>query len=101
MNENVRAAIGSIYEEFPVEAIYLFGSVARREHTPESDVDILVVFRDAPADPFEAAYQVRKSLHQRLDMALDVVVTSKEAFARRHSQPWTIEHVASTEGVAV
>jgi hypothetical protein len=29
MNENVRAAIRSIYEEFPVEAIYLFGSVAR------------------------------------------------------------------------
>ena len=101
MNEHLRAVIRSIYEEFPVEAIYLFGSVARREQSSESDVDVLVVFRDAPSDPFEAAYQVRKSLHEKLDLALDVVVTSTEAFARRHTQPWTIEHVAWTEGIAV
>ena len=48
MNENLRTAIRSIYEEFPADAVYLFGSVARRQ-----------------------------------------------------SHPWPIEHVASTEGVAV
>jgi predicted nucleotidyltransferase len=72
-----------------------------RNRGPTADIDLLVVFRETVEDPFEAAYQVRKSLHDKLDLALDVIVTSKEMFDRRHTQPWTIEHVASTEGVAV
>jgi predicted nucleotidyltransferase len=101
MDEKLRSAIGTIHQDFPVEKVYVFGSFARREQGPDSDIDLLVVFREAVEDPFEAAYQVRKSLHDKLDVGLDVIVTSKEMFDRRHTQPWTIEHVASTEGVAV
>ena len=101
MDEKLRSAIGTIYEDFPAEKVYVFGSFARQEQTSDSDIDLLVVFRDAVEDPFETAYQVRKSLHEKLDLALDVIVTSKETFHRRHTLPWTVEHVASSEGVAV
>ncbi|MEB3231356.1 MAG: nucleotidyltransferase family protein [Leptolyngbyaceae bacterium] len=32
------------FDEFAVETLFLFGSVARNEATPESDVDFLVEF---------------------------------------------------------
>jgi predicted nucleotidyltransferase len=37
--------------EFAVKALFLFGSVARDEATPESDVDVLVAF-DRPVGLF-------------------------------------------------
>ena len=52
-------------------------------------------------DPFDLAYQIRRRLHDQLELALDVVVTSKELFEERIRQPWTVEHVAHTERVAV
>lgn len=40
-------------EEFGVTALYLYGSVARNEAGPESDVDVLVEFDGRPMGYFE------------------------------------------------
>ena len=97
----MREIMRSIRDEFRVESIYIFGSYGRDEASPESDVDILVVSSEGFKDPFELAYEIRRFLHARLDRALDVIVTSKEQFNQRRKQPWTVEHIAYTEGVAV
>ena len=101
MDNQIKSIMASIRDEFSVDAIYIFGSHGRGDDSPESDVDVLVVSSEGFRDPFELSYEIRRFLHTKLDRALDVIVSSKEQFNERRDQPWTVEHVAYTEGVAV
>ena len=101
MNDKIKSAISSLRNFFPIDSVYVFGSYGRSEESRESDIDILVVFCESPQDPFEVAFRIRRYLHEQIDYALDVIVTSKENFDQRLHHPWTIEHIAYTEGVAV
>ena len=101
MNSDIHEAVHSIKDIFPVDSVYIFGSYARGSQRPGSDLDILVVFSETLEDPFELTYNIRRHLHECLDIALDVIVTSRERFKHRHQQPWTLEHVAYTEGVVI
>ncbi len=101
MNEKLLSVIRSLHASFPIDAVYVFGSFGRGDETDDSDIDILVVYSVKPQDPFEIAFEIRRYLHEHLDHALDVIVSSKEDFDRRLHHPWTIEHVAFNEGVAV
>jgi len=44
----IQAHREEIIARFDIDALGLFGSAAREEMTADSDVDILVAFRDAP-----------------------------------------------------
>jgi predicted nucleotidyltransferase len=46
--ELLSAHMTEIRQRFGVESLALFGSVARGEARPESDLDVLVVFRESP-----------------------------------------------------
>jgi predicted nucleotidyltransferase len=56
--------------EFPVKALFLFGSVARDEATPESDVDVLVAF-DRPVGLF-TLLGLKAYLEELLGCSVDV-----------------------------
>jgi len=43
----IRSALPDIRRKFAVRDLYLFGSIARGDDRPESDVDILVIFQPA------------------------------------------------------
>jgi uncharacterized protein len=101
MDAELREAIGSIKTAFPVSDVYVFGSYARGDERPDSDIDVLVVCTDAPQDLFDLTYQIRKHLHERINLALDVIVTTDHEFDKRGSQPWTVEYTAKVEGIAV
>jgi predicted nucleotidyltransferase len=65
----------------------LFGSRARGDAQPESDVDVLVVLR-GPVDPGEEILrsgEVVASLSLQYDMVLSRVVVSAEQFDREQS----------------
>lgn len=101
MDAGLREAIQSIKTAFPVSEVYVFGSYARGEERPDSDIDVLVVCTDVPQDLFDLTYQIRKHVHDRIDLALDVIVTTDHEFEKRGSQPWTVEYTAKAEGIAV
>lgn len=101
MDERLERTLHSIKDTFPVEAVYVFGSYANGTARPESDIDLLVVCTGNPGDLFELTYEIRRYLHERIDLAIDVLVTTTEQFKQRQDQPWTVEHVAHSEGVAV
>ena len=101
MDERLRSVISSIRTSFQIDAVYVFGSYGRGEETSESDIDILVVCSKKPRDPFEIAFEIRRYLHEYLNNALDVIVTSREEFNHRLHYPWTVEYVAYNEGIAV
>jgi predicted nucleotidyltransferase len=56
--------------EFAVKALFLFGSVARDEATPESDVDVLVAF-DRPVRLF-TLLGLKAYLEELLGCSVDV-----------------------------
>jgi len=85
-----------IVRRFRPERVVLFGSHARGDAGPESDVDLLVVM---PVDGSKRQRQleVRMALHD-IRTPVDVIVTSPEDFAWRKDVVGTVEWPASREG---
>jgi len=69
-----------IAEQFRPEKILLFGSYARGNPTPDSDVDLLVVLPHT-GKSWRLAAQIRGSL--QAEYPLDLVVRSPEEMRRR------------------
>lgn len=92
----IRRMVSRIVRQFHPEKVILFGSHARGQARPGSDVDLLVVM------PFEGSkleqrLQIRRALHD-LPLPVDVIVTSPEDFAWRKDVVGTIEWPATREG---
>jgi hypothetical protein len=72
--EEIMDALSNLADElrknYKVERIGLFGSYARQEQRPDSDIDLLVDFSD-DADLFDLAelkYFMEEKLHHRVDV---------------------------------
>ena len=69
--EEVREKIRPILEQADVQYAGVFGSVARGDAGPNSDVDILVKFKGPPT--FSAYLQLDESLRSRLGRDVDLI----------------------------
>ena len=69
--EEVQGKIRPILEQAGVQYAGVFGSVARGEAGPNSDVDILVKFKDPPT--FSAYLHLDESLRHLLGRDVDLV----------------------------
>lgn len=73
--EELRDALESVRPrlktDFGVAALYVFGSVARGEATPESDVDLLVEFDGRPT--FARFMDLKALLEDALGVRVDLV----------------------------
>jgi len=67
----VLAALRATLSAFGVNAVYVFGSVARDSATPDSDVDLLVDFDQTPT-LFEFI-RLRRTLSEHLGHRVDLV----------------------------
>jgi predicted nucleotidyltransferase len=85
-----------IAKKFRPECVILFGSHARGDAGPDSDVDLLVVM-DFEGTAFEKGLEVSHALHDIL-VPKDVIVTRREDFAWRKEVVGTIEWPAAREG---
>src|SRR5262249_22798987 len=85
-----------IVTKFDPEQIILFGSHARGEAGPDSDVDLLVVM-SYEGSARDKGLEIRVALHDIL-VPKDVIVTSPEDFAWRKEIVGTIEWPAAREG---
>jgi hypothetical protein len=72
--EILGAHAGELRQEFGVASLRLFGSVARNEAAPASDVDILVSFSVAPT--FRRFMHLRFRLEELLGRQVDLVTES-------------------------
>ena len=85
-----------IVKEFDPEQVILFGSQARGDAGPDSDVDLLVVM-GVEGSRLEKCLEIRGVLEDFL-LPLDIHVTTPEDFACRKDVVGTIEWPASREG---
>lgn len=83
-------------EEFHPRRIILFGSFARGEAGPESDVDLLVV-KDKPVKTRLEMARIRTAL-QRFRVPVDVLVCSEEYLHKYKDVGGNIIHSISREG---
>jgi predicted nucleotidyltransferase len=85
-----------IVRKFKPEQVILFGSHARGEAGPDSDVDLLVVM-DFEGSAFEMAVEIGAAIHDHRT-PLDVIVARPADFAWRKEVVGTIEWPAAREG---
>jgi uncharacterized protein len=88
-----------IVKQFHPERIILFGSHARGDARPDSDVDLLVVLA-ANGSVREQRLAIRRALHD-IPVPLDVIVTPPADFAWRKDVVGTIEWPATREGAVL
>ena len=96
MQSEIRKMVERIVREFRPAKVILFGSHARGEAGPDSDVDLLVVM-DCKGSKREKRLAIRLALH-KFPIPKDIIVTTPEEFAWRKEIPGTIERPAEREG---
>lgn len=69
--EQVHAVLPLLRSQFNVTGLSLFGSLARNQAKPESDVDLLVTFTD-DASLFDLV-RLKQYLEETLHLSVDVV----------------------------
>jgi uncharacterized protein len=92
----IRRMVKRIVQTFDPEQIILFGSQARGDAGPDSDVDLLVVM-DVKGNKAEKALEIHRALREFV-VPLDIFVTTPEDFAWRKDIVGTIEWPASKDG---
>ena len=92
LNELVRRIVAAVH---PLRII-LFGSAARGEMGPDSDLDVLVVMPDG-VHRRQTAQQIRRHL-MGLGFAKDIVVVTERDIAECGANPYLIIKPALAEG---
>jgi predicted nucleotidyltransferase len=85
----------------PVEEVWLFGSCARGEARPDSDLDLLVVLGDGHglARPTLACYRTIRRLHSGIPT--DVMAISKSRWDQECANPFGLFGDVCREGIQV
>lgn len=94
--KEIRQMVRRIVSQFHPEKIILFGSHARGDAGPDSDVDLLIVMPYLGSRR-EKQVEIRLAL-KNIRIPKDIVVTAPEEFLWRKEVPGTIERPAAREG---
>jgi predicted nucleotidyltransferase len=92
----IRRMVKRIVQQFDPEQVILFGSQARGDARPDSDVDLLVVMK-VKGNRLEKEVKIHLALHDFL-VPMDILVTTPEDFAWRKDVVGSIEWPAVREG---
>jgi predicted nucleotidyltransferase len=94
--EIIEWMVRELVTRFHPEQVILFGSQARGDATPDSDVDLLVVM-PGDVNRREVAVDILHALHN-MPLPKDVIVTTPHEIATRGQLPSTVLHTALHEG---
>ena len=72
----ISSAVSRVLTQYDVSEAYLFGSVARGEQTPDSDIDLRLVCGNTMT--FGALYELSHELEKELGRKVDIVTNPPE-----------------------
>jgi predicted nucleotidyltransferase len=81
--------------------IILFGSMARGEETPESDIDLCVITPIKDRRPLDISIDLRRKLFNVKNVSLDLLTYNQDNFDEHAASPSSFAHLINTEGVVV
>lgn len=96
IEKQITKIISQIVKKFHPEKIVLFGSYARGEANPDSDIDLLVVM-PVEGSKREKAVEIGVALHN-IKIPKDIIVTTPEEFEWKKDVCGTIEKPAFRHG---
>jgi uncharacterized protein len=73
--QNIKKLLRDFWQDKPVRRAYLFGSAAREELTPQSDIDILVELDSSQLIGMIDYIKIMEALEKRLGRKVDLVST--------------------------
>lgn len=91
-------AVRTIAQRIPARAIYLFGSYARGEQRPESDIDLLVVVDDETEQPPRRLASEAYASLAGTKLPVEIKVVRQGDFRRRSSWISSVERAVQAEG---
>lgn len=94
----IREMVRRIVEGFHPEKVILFGSRARGDAAPHSDVDLLVVIPTNSKK--ETTLGIRMAV-RAMGVSKDIIVVTPEEFTRKRDAIGTIVHPAVQEGIVL
>lgn len=95
-----RELLDPVVAYFAPQRVILFGSAARGEAGPDSDIDLLVVVDDATPDEkatLAAGYEARRTYRR----AADVIPIRRSIFERKRRIVGSLAATADAEGIVV
>ena len=96
VQEDIREMVRRIVKQFDPDKIILFGSHARGDAGPESDVDLLVVM-PIEGSKLEEMVEMRMAVRD-IRTPKDILISTPESFAWRSKTIGTVEYPAAREG---
>ena len=99
VTKEIQRMVNRIVMEFQPERVILFGSHARGEGGPDSDVDLLIVM-PVEGSKRDKAIEIGVALHD-VRIPKDIIVTTPEEFEWRKEIAGTIERPAVMEGMTL
>jgi predicted nucleotidyltransferase len=97
MDAALQEIVRRLVEAYRPERIYLFGSHARGDAGPDSDLDLLVIVAD-DADPRRRRSRLAYEVLRGTGVAADVVVWTNGYFTRRQVVPASLPAEVAREG---
>jgi len=93
----VQDVVDAIVRELHPTRVILFGSRARGDSRPDSDIDLLIVY-DGKLSKREVKLRVRR-LFREDEFSLDLFVVSSDEYERQKGIVSTVGRTAEREGV--
>jgi len=105
MNEFVKneldRIVNTLVETGIVTKVILFGSYAKGEETPDSDLDLCVITPVKDKRPIDITIDLRMKLWDVQTMPLDLITCNQDNFSYRAAYAGTLEREIAEHGVTV
>ena len=100
----LESMVDAITDAVPTDSIYIFGSYARREERPSSDVDIMVITENDDERPLRYATRASTSISRLMyDAGLDydLLARFRDDYLDRKTRCTTGDYAIANEGVRI
>jgi len=105
MNENIKNELDRIVATLAatglVTKVILFGSYARGEETPRSDIDLCVLTTVTDRRPLDVGIDLLVKLTDVQETALDLIPFNQDEFSARAKCPGTFQNDIMKQGVVL
>lgn len=83
---SLKAAVREVAPTHRVQTMYVYGSLARGENRPESDVDLIFTFEPDQPTSASTVLSLKNDLEQRLDSTVSLITGQAVLSNAQHSE---------------